>query len=60
MFRITKDELRTIMMSQNVISRWGGTRKLLYAYTEQGICMLMTVSKGDLATKQLKKISFVF
>ncbi len=28
MFRITKDELKTIMMSQNVISRWGGARKL--------------------------------
>ena len=37
MFRITKDELKTIMMSQNVISRWGGTRKLPYAFTEQGI-----------------------
>lgn len=37
MFQITKDELKTIMMSQNVISRWGGTRKLPYAFTEQGI-----------------------
>ena len=35
MFQITKDELKTIMMSQNVISRWGGTRKLPYAFTEQ-------------------------
>lgn len=52
MFQITKDELKTIMMSQNVISRWGGTRKLPYAFTEQGIYMLMTVLKGDLATKQ--------
>lgn len=30
----------------------GGTRKLPYAFTEQGIYMLMTVLKGDLATKQ--------
>ncbi len=52
MFQITKEELKTIMMSQNVISRWGGTRKLPYAFTEQGIYMLMTVLKGDLATKQ--------
>ena len=52
MFQITRDELKTIMMSQNVISRWGGTRKLPYAFTEQGIYMLMTVLKGELATKQ--------
>jgi len=51
MFQITKEELKTIMMSQNVISRWGGTRKLPYAFTEQGIYTLMTVLKGDLATK---------
>lgn len=31
MFQITKNELKTIMMSQNVISRWGETRKLPYA-----------------------------
>lgn len=37
MFQITKDEQKTIMMSQNMISRWGGTRKLPYAFTEQGI-----------------------
>ena len=30
----------------------GGTRKLPYAFTEQGIYMLMTVLKGELATKQ--------
>ena len=30
----------------------GGTRKLPYAFTEQGIYMLMTVIKGDLADKQ--------
>lgn len=30
----------------------GGTRKLPYAFIEQGIYMLMTVLKGNLATKQ--------
>ena len=38
MFQITKDELKTIMMSQNVISRWGITRKLLYTFTELYYC----------------------
>ena len=52
MFQITKEELDSIMMSQIVISRWGGLRKLPYAFTEQGIYMLMTVLKGELAVKQ--------
>ena len=60
MFKLTKDELDEIMMSQNVISpnnnyfsgQSGGTRKLPYAFTEQGIYMLMTILKGELATKQ--------
>ena len=30
----------------------GGNRKLPYAFTEQGIYILMTVLKGDLTTKQ--------
>ena len=30
----------------------GGTRKLPYAFTEQGIYMLMTVLRGELAVKQ--------
>lgn len=30
----------------------GGTRKLPYVFAEQGIYMLMTVLKGNLATKQ--------
>ena len=60
MFQLTKDELDEIMMSQIVISpnnnyftgQDGGTRKLPYVFTEQGIYMLMTVLKGELATKQ--------
>ena len=41
-------------MSKNLISSWAGSRKLPYAFTEQGIYMLMTVLKGELATKQSK------
>ena len=52
MFQLTKDGLGKIMMSQFVISSWGGIRKLPYAFTEQGIYMLMTILKGELATKQ--------
>lgn len=48
------------LISQNVTSSWGGTRKLPYAFTEQGIYMLMTVLKGELATKQSKTLIRLF
>lgn len=51
-FQITKEEYEIILMPKKSTSSWGGTRKLPYAFTEQGIYMLMTVLKGDLATKQ--------
>ena len=37
MFQLTHDEIIRILMLQNVTSSWGGTRKLPYAFTEQGI-----------------------
>ena len=51
-FQLSKNEWDEILMSKKLISSWGGSRKLPYAFTEQGIYMLMTVLKGDLATKQ--------
>lgn len=45
---------------QNVTSSWGGSRYLPYAFTEQGIYMLMTVLKGDLAIKQSKALIRMF
>ena len=56
MFKLTRPEVDSILMSQNVISSWGGLRKLPYAFTEQGIYMLMTVLKVYLATKHSKKL----
>ena len=50
-FQLNKDELNFVM-SKKSASSWGGTRKLPYAFVEQGIYMLMTFLKGDLATKQ--------
>lgn len=43
----TKDMLIKKLMSQNVTSSWGGNRKLLHAFAEQGIYMLMTVLNGN-------------
>ena len=36
-------------MSQIVISSWGGTRKLPYAFTEHGITMLASVLRSERA-----------
>ena len=43
---------KEILMSQNATSSWGGVRKLPYAFTEQGIYMLATVLRGELAEQQ--------
>ena len=51
MFQLTKDELINLK-SQIVTSSWGGTRKLPFAFTEQGIYMLATVLKGEVAEQQ--------
>mgnify|MGYP000784466264 CR=1 FL=1 len=51
MFQLTKDE-DEILKSQIATSSWGGKRKLPYAFTEQGIYMLATVLRGELAEQQ--------
>lgn len=52
MFRLTKEEVDSILKCKNYTSSWGGSRYLPRAFTEQGIYMLMTVLKGDIATQQ--------
>ena len=59
MFQLTNEEYKNLK-SQFVTSSWGGKRKLPYAFTEQGIYMLMTVLKGDLAVQQSKKLIRIF
>ena len=48
------------LKSKNLTSSWGGKRKLPYVFTEQGIYMLMTVLKGELATRQTKTLIRTF
>ena len=50
MFQLSKAELDNLM-SQNATSSWGGTRKLPYAFTEQGIAMLSSVLKSKTAVE---------
>ena len=59
MFQLTREEVESVK-SQIVISRennffegqGGGRRTLPYAFTEQGIYMLATVLRGELAEQQ--------
>ena len=59
-FQLNKEEYDIVLKCKNFTSSWGGNRKLPYAFTEQGIYMLMTVLKGDLATRQSKALIRAF
>ena len=57
-FQLVKEELDIILRSKKSVLNKNGNftgmhfKYLPYAFTEQGIYMLMTVLKGDLATKK--------
>ena len=59
MFQLTKAEWENLRC-KNFTSSWGGSRYLPLAFTEQGIYMLMTVLRGDLATKQSRALIRTF
>ena len=59
MFQLTEEEFKNLMFKKST-SSWGGRRKLPYAFTEQGIYMLMTVLKGEKATIQSKALIRIF
>jgi hypothetical protein len=48
MFQINRDEFQNLK-SQIVISSWGGSRTLPYAFTEQGVAMLSSVLNSETA-----------
>lgn len=62
-FQLTKDEwefLRSKFSTSKSETDSGGRRYLPFAFTEQGIYMLMTVLKGELAIKQSKALIRTF
>ena len=59
MFLLSPDEVANLK-SKILTSSWGGSRYKPYAFTEQGIYMLMTVLKGDLAVQQSKALIRAF
>ena len=48
------------LRSKKSASSWGGVRYAPYAFTEQGIYMLMTVLKGEQATAQSKALIEIY
>ena len=60
MFQLTRDEFDEILRCKNFTSSWGGTRYAPYAFTEQGVYMLMTVLRGDLAVRQSRALVKAF
>ena len=52
MFQLDKEEFtkrKNDLIFQNGISSWGGTRKLPFAFTEQGLAMLSGILNSDIA-----------
>ena len=59
MFQLTKDEWENLRC-KNFTSSWGGLRYLPMAFTEQGIYMLMTVLRGEVAVNQSRALVRTF
>ena len=58
-FQLSKEETQNLR-SKKSTSSWGGSRYRPYAFTEQGVYMLMTVLKGELAVNQSKALIRTF
>lgn len=59
MFQLNQQEFK-ILKSQIVTSSWGGTRKLPYVFTEQGVAMLSSVLRSKKAIQVNIQIMLVF
>jgi len=59
MFQLSEIEFE-ILKSQIVTSSWGGTRKLPYVFTEQGVAMLSSVLRSKKAIQVNIQIMMVF
>ena len=59
MFQLTKKEFENLK-SQIVTSSWGGVRKMPFAFTEQGVAMLSSVLKSEIAIRVNIQIIRIF
>lgn len=60
MFQLNKIELSNLRSKKLTANVSAMSRTLPYAFTEQGVYMLMTVLKGELAIKQSKALIRIF
>src|ERR1700733_9948344 len=58
-FRLSNKEHNNLI-SQNVISSWGGTRKMPYVFTELGVAMLASVLNSKIAIEVNIRIIRIF
>lgn len=58
--KLSDNQSNGILKSQNATSSWGGTRKLPYAFTREGIGMLSSVLGSDTAIEMNIRIMRVF
>ena len=56
----SENQSNGVLKSQNATSSWGGTRKLPYAFTREGIGMLSSVLGSDTAIEMNIRIMRVF
>ena len=49
MFQLSKEEFQNLIYQIGISSSWGGTRKLPYVFTEQGVAMLSSVLNSETA-----------
>ena len=59
MFQLSEKEFKNLIF-QNGISNWGGTRKMPYVFTEQGVAMLSSVLNSDNAIEVNIRIIRIF
>lgn len=59
MFQLNEEEFKNLIF-QNGTSSWGGTRKLPFAFTEQGVAMLSGVLNSDIAIEVNIRIIRIF
>ena len=68
MFQLTREEVEDLMRCKNFTSRIGnlfkgqsgGSRYLPNVFTEQGVYLLMTVLRGELAVRQSRALVMAF
>jgi hypothetical protein len=59
MIQLTEGEFKNLIF-QNGISKWGGTRKMPFAFTEQGVAMLSSVLNSDREIEVNIRIILIF